>query len=150
MIPKNPATIAINGWLIENNLKDFQKRYLPNYEIEITSGYRDIEKNREVGGTADSAHIYNLARDFILKNKQTGEIISDFEMKRIYNDFIAPNWDGWSQFTPKQPNTNTGWIHAGLSRSLTDYTKYIGFAATAAGIAFGVRKLITRMKGAVR
>ena len=72
---KNPIVIAINGWLIENYLKKFNENYLPNFEIVETSGFRTEEKNRNIGGAKDSAHVYNLARDYVLKNISTGKNI---------------------------------------------------------------------------
>lgn len=151
MIPKNPLTLLFNGVLIESQIKAFADTYLPNYDIHYTSKYRDEAHNREVGGAPDSAHLYNLARDFVLINRATGETASDSEMKSIYNEFIAPNWEGWAQFTAKQPDTSTGWIHLNIDRDLTNYTKWVAYAGTAAGVALGIKELYkyvrTKMKG---
>jgi len=36
----------------------------------ISSGYRDRGLNREVGGSWDSMHLLDLARDIVLENRQ--------------------------------------------------------------------------------
>jgi zinc D-Ala-D-Ala carboxypeptidase len=40
-------------------------RSLLGYPISITSGYRNPELNRGIGGAAHSAHLYGYAADFI-------------------------------------------------------------------------------------
>ncbi len=67
-------------------------------------------------------------------------------MKNVYDKFIAPYWKGWGKFSPKQPDTDTGWIHLNLDRSLTDYVKWIAAAGTAAGFALGAKKLYSHFK----
>jgi len=146
MIPKNPFTLIINGGLVDSTLKAIAGSYLPNYEIQVTSGYRNEQKNKAVGGAADSAHMYNLARDFVLINKATGQIASDAEMKKIYTSYIKPYWEGYSMFTPKQPHTNTGWIHVNLDRSISENVKWIAYAATAAAVGVGIKEIWKHIK----
>lgn len=151
MVPKNPLTLLINGSILESEIKYLMETYLPNYDLQYTSGYRDEIKNQEVGGAADSAHMYNLARDFVLINKATGNICTDAEMERIYNGFIKPFWEGWSEFNAKKPDTSTGWIHLNLDREITENTKWIAYAGTAAGLFLGIKQIYkyvkTKMKG---
>jgi len=146
MIPKNPLTLLINGALTDAALTATVNSYLPNWKLQITSGYRTPAHNEEIGGKSDSAHIYNLGRDFVLINKQTGEIATDTQMKKLYEEFIKPNWEGYSEFKPKQANTNTGWIHANLDRGISEHVKWIAYAGTAAALALGVREIFKNVK----
>lgn len=138
-VPKNPITIKINGWLIEYYLRSFASKYLPEYDLQITSGYRSPGEQaalREKGFSAavDSAHLYNLARDFVIL--KDGKILSDTEMEKVFKDRF-PYWEGYSYFNPKTALTSTGWIHANIERELTRYTMYLGIAGSAvlAGVA---------------
>ena len=53
-------------------------------------------------------------------------------MERVFNDYILPNWEGYTYFSPKQEHTNTGWIHGNIDRKINKTTKLFGYAATAA------------------
>ena len=142
MIPKNPITIGINKSLLDKALKTLNETYLPNFDIVVTSQYRDKRKNKDVGGAEDSSHMYGLAADYVLKNRTTGVMLNDSQMERVFNEFIKPNWPGYTYFSPTQPHTKTGWIHGNLDR---DISKYAGWAA-AAGIIAGGAFLFTRLK----
>lgn len=146
MIPKNPITIAINKGIMEKALKAFNNIYLPAYDLVVTSFYRTEQENQDAGGADDSAHMYGLATDYVLKNKTTGKILSDSQMKAVFDGFIKPNWKGYTYFSPKQPDTNTGWIHANLDRGLTKYTMWAGAAALGAGALFVGNKLRQQFK----
>ncbi len=146
MIPKNPITIAINKSILEKALKVFNETYLPTYDIVVTSFYRNEKKNSEVGGSEDSAHMYGLAADYVLKNKITGVILNDSQMRRVFNEFIKPNWPGYTYFSPKQSNTATGWIHSNLERNISKYAGWAGVAGMAAGVAFLFPKILKQIK----
>lgn len=142
MIPVNPITIAINKALLDKALNDMNDLYLPNFDIVITSQYRDKRKNEKVGGAEDSAHMYGLAADYVLKNKTSGVMLNDTQMKTVFDEFIKPHWPGYTYFSPKQAHTKTGWIHSNLER---DISKYAGWAATA-GLVAGGAFLFTKLQ----
>jgi len=139
--PVNPVTIKVNGWLIDNQLHSFMNKYLPAYTFRETSGYRDFESNRAADGVIDSSHLYNLAKDGNLVNIATGEIISEQEGLKLYNDYFVPYWDGYAEFAKGSPGER--WhIHVNIDRGLTTYTKYAGILA---GVVVGgivLKKLI--------
>jgi len=145
MIPKDPITIKINGFITDRTLNDFFEKYLPAFDYQVTSGYRSEQQNtklREQGYSAaiDSSHMYNLARDFVLKNKQ-GRFLDDKQMRQVYNEFIKPLWPGYSAFTAKTDKTNTGWIHVNLNRDISKkYTQYAGLAFTALGLGLAAKR----------
>lgn len=146
MIPKNPITIAINKGLTDKALGVLNNLYLPSYDLKITSQYRDQAKNTSIGGSEDSAHMYGLAADFVLVNKVTGKIVSDSQMASVHKRFIKPYWKGYTYFKPKQPNTNTGWIHANLDREISKATMWAGVAAVAGGGLFFLNKFRKNLK----
>lgn len=139
MIPRLSLHKKINGWIMDSALNDFAEKILPNFELVITSGYRTPEYNATLPGAAkDSAHIYNLARDFNLKNISTGRILTDTELKKVFNRFVKPNWNGYTYYSSKKPNTSTGWIHVNLDRGISKKTFYLALAGmgTTGFIAF--------------
>lgn len=142
MIPKNPITIAINKGIMEKALGVFNATYLPAYDLIVTSFYRNEKENDDIGGADDSAHMYGLATDYVLKNKATGKILSDSMMKNVFDQYIKPKWPGYTYFKPKQPYTSTGWIHANLDRDLAKGTMWAGIAALFGAGAF----LFTRLR----
>lgn len=133
-IPKNFVTLEINGLILDRYLRFFVEKFLPQYDIEETSGYRNQQKNEEVGGAEYSAHLYNLAKDFTLRNRSTGQIVSNSQLKKIYDEFIDPHWDGYTKFYPSADSS--GHIHVNLDRDITTYTGYLGLAAVAVGGAW--------------
>lgn len=143
--PKNPVTLAINGWLIENYLDNFFKINLPAYEPIYTSEYRTPGHNKDVGGGPDSTHVYNLGRDFALKRKADGIILSDAQAENVFNDYFK-TWEGFAKFYPTGPGENSHHIHAHIDRDITTYTKYVGIAAIAAGAAWAFNKYKTKFK----
>lgn len=150
MIPKNPITIKINGWLTDNFLKSFMEKNLPAFDYKVTSGYRSLAKNAELkkagyNPAADSAHLYNLARDVVLYDKN-GKILSDEQMKKVWNQFISPTWEGYTYFSPKTSNTKTGWIHLNLDRAITEKTQLLGLAAMAIAVGLSYKKIWNYLK----
>lgn len=123
--PKNPITLKVNGWLVENYLHYFMNKYLPAFIFKETSGYRDEDHNREVGGVEDSSHLYNLARDGVLIRISTGEMISEEEGFQLFNEYFAPFWNGYAEFNPTTIS-ESWYIHINLSRKLVTYTKWTG------------------------
>lgn len=150
-IPKNPVTLWINGWLTDRVLDGFFEAYLPSWEKKITSGYRDKQdqellKQKGLKPATYSAHLYNLARDFVLVNKKSGEIATDAQMRKIFTQYIKPNWEGYAYYGAKNAASKTGWIHVNLDRGITDITTYAGMGLTAIVLAFSANSLIKKLK----
>ena len=145
-IPNNPITIAANVALIRSYLNQFMEQFLPNYIFRETSAYRDVKTNKEAGGVENSAHLYGLALDGNLIRKATGEIIDEKLGKKIFNDYFKPYFKGVSLFEKSSDGEN--WhIHLHLPRTITEYTKWAGYAGLAAGVAYVANKFIQKKKG---
>lgn len=142
MIPKNPITIILNQWITNKYFDWFHKRYLSTWDYETISEYRNPEKNREVGGVPDSSHQYGLAKDFVLKNKDTGEYLSAQQLEKIHSEFVYPYWEGFSLYEAPRDGFKTGHIHVNLDRDLTKYTWIAGLVAAVGAGAWGIQKLI--------
>lgn len=143
-IPTGPFTLAINGLLIDGAVGRLAKDFLPAYELEETSGYRNAEKNKEEGGAEWSSHMYNLAKDFVLKEKNTGRYLSPERLKQVYKMFVKPNWDGYSVYNPPKTGT-TGWIHVNLDREITNKTRWADYTVAGISVALGVAKIIKKL-----
>lgn len=143
-IPTGPITIALNGFIMDTVFNGFCEKYLPAYEVEITSGYRTPAENENAGGATYSAHQYNLARDFVLKNKQTGEYLSADMQKKVWEEWVKPHWNGYTYYNP--PKTGkTGWIHVNIDRAITDKTKVLEYAIGGISLFLGVKKIIEKL-----
>lgn len=130
--PINPITRRINGGLIDWFLNRFFVIFLPNYEKVITSGYRDTEVNRAADGTEDSAHLYNLGRDFSLKNLATGQLLTDDQARKVFDEFIKPNWKGYAKFYPSSGGKSHH-IHVHIDREISQATMWGGAAGALVG-----------------
>lgn len=134
--PKFPLVTSINasvlGWVFER----FKAKYLPAYNVVVTSEYRDPAKNREVGGAENSAHVHHLARDFVLYRKD-GTALTKPEARRVFDEFVKPHWPGYSLFEEDAGAKPSGYhVHVNLSRRITTYSGLL-----AAGVlAFGAYK----------
>ncbi len=147
---KNPLTNYINGLMVDASLKHLIENYLPAWDIKITSGYRSQADqldliSRGYNAAKDSSHLYNLARDFILINKTTGNTASDSEMQKIYEQFIKPYWIGYSKFTAKQSHTVSGWIHVNLDRDISQKNKILGIGIVGIISVGGIYKLLKQL-----
>jgi len=122
--PKFPLTVAINGAITDFYFDYFMKKHFPaGYAFTITSGYRTQAKNNEVGGAANSAHLHNLGRDFVVT--KNGTLLNQSEYQNFYNNYIKDSWNGYSYTSGKH-------IHVNLSRK-------IGIAANLLAISvFGI------------
>lgn len=136
MIPVLKTHIGLNTWALDRAVDWLQKNYLPTFEIVETSKYRSPQHNRDVGGAPDSAHIYGLALDFALKNKTTGNILSDEQLKNVWSKFVKPYWPGYTYYSPKQKDSSTGWIHVNLDRSVSKSMFPLALAVTVGGLGF--------------
>ena len=80
---------------VANNLEYIREK-LGNYPILVTSGFRNKEVNKAVGGVRNSDHLEGLAVDIIIKNnksikdtaKQIIETQLEFDQIIIYRNFI--------------------------------------------------------------
>jgi len=116
--PKNPLTVKLNLAVLDYYFQAFVKKWLPAFTPVITSSYRTGTKNKEVGGAANSAHLHGLAYDFILKNS-AGQAIPKLQAKKVFDEFIFPNWSGFSLF---EADESGGYhIHVNLSREISTY-----------------------------
>ncbi|MDX1373765.1 MAG: hypothetical protein R3321_14925, partial [Nitrososphaeraceae archaeon] len=94
----------------------------------------------------DSAHLYGLAIDGNLINKNTGEIINESTGRVIWEDYFNQYWDGYTEFSPG--TSNKRWhIHLNINREINAYTKWAGLAAAAITGAVFVKKFIYTKKG---
>jgi len=136
MIPKNPLTLMANGFLIEYLLNRAIQEMFPGYEILFTSGYRSLEDQedlaeRGLNPAPDSAHLYNLARDFTLINVTNGQQVSSEALEALYESKFKDVWPGYSYFSPAKKGLKGPHIHANLDREITEKTKILGFAGAA-------------------
>lgn len=144
-IPNGPLTISLNGLIMDHTLQEFADRYLPAFELEITSGYRSPQHNEEVGGAEFSAHQYNLARDFALKTKD-GNLISAGKLEQIWEEYVKPNWPGYTYYHPPVSGV-TGWIHVNLDREITTKTRFADWTLTGLAALFAAKKIFKKVKG---
>lgn len=124
--PANPLTAKINLAILGFYFDWFCKKYLPAFKPEITSGYRDNEKNESVGGANNSAHLHGLAYDFVLRYPN-GEPLPKAQAKVVFENFIKPNWAGYALW--EETPAGVWHIHVNLSRKITEYAAIMGLAA---------------------
>lgn len=143
-IPKGPVSLTINGMIVDAVLHNFARTYLSPYDYEVTSGYRNRIENIEADGTQFSAHLYNLARDIVLKDKSTGQYLTPDRLKEVYQIYVKPYWQGWSNYNPPATGT-TGWIHLNLDRDISKSTILLDYAANGFILAIGIKKLLKKI-----
>lgn len=143
-IPTGPITIGLNGMIMNSVFNNFVKKYLPAYDVEVTSSYRNPAENEAVDGAEYSAHLYNLARDFVLKYKD-GNYVSAEKLEKVYNEFVKPYWEGYSYYHPPKTGV-TGWIHVNIDRNLTNKTKVVEMTTGAIAIGLAIRKVLQNFR----
>lgn len=143
-IPSGPITIALNGFITDMVFNGFAEKWLPAYDVEITSAYRTPAQNEKADGAQYSAHLYNLARDFVLKDKN-GNYIPAAQLEKVYQEFVSPNWQGYSYYNPPKTGV-TGWIHVNLDRGITDKTKILEWTVSGVGLLLGIKKIANQLK----
>lgn len=143
-VPTGPITIGLNGFIMDTVFNGFIKQYLPAYEVITTSGYRTPDENEKAGGAKYSAHQYNFARDFALKDRE-GNLLSPERLKSVYDEFVKPNWNGYSSYNPPKTG-NTGWIHVNIDRSITLKTRVAEYAITGVSLFLGIKKIYKHLK----
>lgn len=127
--PTSPITVRLNQFVLSTYFKWFVKKYLPAFKVVITSGYRAPDKNAEVGGVENSAHLHGLAYDIILQ-KPDGAAITRDQARKVFADFIAPNWGGYALWEDGAgaDGKKTWHIHLNLSRRVTEYASIFGIS----------------------
>lgn len=147
--PKDPGTLKANGFIIDNYLREFFNSYYHGFGYHVTSAYRDFQENIEAGGASDSAHLYNLARDFVILDRSS-QIVPEERAKSMWEQF-SDLWKGYTYFSPSKPSTGRddakGYhIHANLPREWTVRTKWVGGLMTAGIIGFLAYKVFKNPK----
>jgi len=133
--PAFPLTVQLNLVYLRLVFDWFRSKYLPAFDVQVTSEYRDQAHNREVGGADNSAHVHGLARDFILKYKD-GRVVPVAQAKAVFDEFIAPNWPGFALWEGDH-------IHVNLSRRVSNTSGLVGVGL----VGFGVYKLVKSIGG---
>lgn len=139
-IPKNPGTIKTNGIVIDNYVREFFAKYLPLYGYHVTDGYRTEAENKAIPGAApDSAHMHNLARDFVILDR-AGEMVPEDKAKTLHEQFFV-DWVGYTEFSPSRPEGDplgkkSYHIHANLPREWTKRTRWFGGALVFGAVVF--------------
>ena len=91
-------------------LKLDKARYIANITFKITSGYRTVKHNKEVGGVSNSSHLHGLAADISATTSSQKFIIVNALLKvgftriGIGNTFIHVDLD-------KTKNQNVMWTY---------------------------------------
>lgn len=133
--PTSPLTLKMNGAVMDIVMDWFKSKYLPAFKVVYTSGTRTAEKNAQVGGAKNSAHVHGLARDFILYRKD-GAALTEKEGKMIFDEFIFPNWPGFALWEGDH-------VHVNLPRHVSTV---VG-AATVGAAAWGIYKAFKSLGG---
>jgi len=122
--PVNPLALKINLLILKYVREQFFKKYLPNYLPVITSDLRSADHNADLGGAVNSAHLHGLAEDFTLTTIN-GQAVPEIQAKAAYDQIIAPNWSGFSEWEPS--SSGKGYhIHINLSREISIYSAAVG------------------------
>lgn len=138
--PVNPLTLKLNLTILRYVSSLFSTKWLPALERVVTSDLRTASHNKDVGGVENSTHVHGLAEDFQLKYKGNGSLLSESQARAVYDQFIAPNWPGFTEF--EKSSSGEGYhIHWQLSREVSTYAGLI----TVAGIGVVGFALIKKM-----
>jgi uncharacterized protein YcbK (DUF882 family) len=99
--PKEQATLE-NLDILADKMQEV--RDLLDSPIIITSGYRCLELNMKLTNSAkDSFHLFGLAADFIVKNKDPEKIVKLLSSEISVDKAIATYY--------KKNNRNSQWVH---------------------------------------
>lgn len=114
--PKEQATLENLDILAD---KAQEMRDLIDQPIHITSGYRSLELNKNLTGSAtDSYHMYGLAIDFVVANMSPIEICKFFSNKIQCDRMIASYlWD-------KKDRRYKKWVHVQINNQQNQNNNY--------------------------
>ena len=137
LIPSNNILIQILSeiytrfvWFLYAN------KHLPKtITWKITSSYRSPQKNRDVGGVINSAHLYGLALDVVFF--ENGAPVTFQRQTQILDKYIRPFWRGFAL---------SEYDHAHLNLNRSVQQKIIIPAAIALGAGVIYWFLIRRKK----
>jgi len=108
--PKFPLTTAINGAILNFYFDWFTKKHIPiGYTWITTSEHRTAEKNKQIGGAANSAHVHHLAKDFVIK--KDGTTLQGRDLENFWAKYFKNKWSGYTYASDKH-------IHVNLSRRI--------------------------------
>jgi len=119
--PVNPLTIKLNLTILRFVLSQFAAKWLPAFDLVVTSELRTAEHNKKVGGVDNSTHVHGLGTDFQLKYKANGEPVPEVQARAAFDGFIKPNWPGHSEFEASSKGEGYH-VHVQLSREISTYT----------------------------
>jgi hypothetical protein len=128
--PKNPLTIRINLAILRYVRTMFFSKWLPGFQPAVSSDVRTAERNAKVGGAANSAHVHGLAEDFQLKDL-AGKVIPEPQAKALFEQFIKPNWPGFSMWEASSPGEGYH-VHVQLNRNISTYAGVVSLAGMGA------------------
>lgn len=127
--PSFPLVAQVNQAYTDFVFRRWFAKNFPGYEVEETGGLRTQERNAQVGGANNSAHLHGLAKDFAIK--KSGRVLSVPEHQALYTAVVVPTWPGFTEFDPSNNH-----IHVNLTREITPImTMAVGAAAVIAGAA---------------
>lgn len=114
--PKEQATLENLDILAD---KAQEMRDLINKPIHITSGYRSLELNQTLPGSAsDSYHMYGLAFDFVIGGMTPIEICKFFSNKIRCDKMIASySWD-------RKDKRYKRWVHVQINNQSSQDNNY--------------------------
>lgn len=119
--PSNPLARAINGAVLDYYWQNFKDKYLPGYEVRVTSRYRNQKDNARVGGVPNSAHLHNLAIDFVIDtNGKPNYALTE----KVWHDIVSRKWRGFSLYHKNH-------IHVNLTRKISRLSSAIAVAMMA-------------------
>lgn len=144
--PTNKIILEANGWVLEKYLKFFFSTFVSSkYNYRETSGYRSPEENAKTpGAAADSTHMYNLGKDWILIYQNDGTIVPESEAKREFEQF-KKKWKGYIYFDPSTKD-KTYHIHSNIDRDITKYTKFFAVSVGVAGVGIIAKSFMDSFK----
>lgn len=123
--PGFPLIAKINQAITDYYFDHFVEKYLAplGLSVRVTGKLRDVDRNAEVGGAENSAHLHGLAIDFQLL--RAGKPLTPADTAQVFRDVIKPNFPGYAvDETPIGKNH----IHVNYTRLITTYTSLAGFA----------------------
>lgn len=143
--PKSPLVLALNGQIAKRVFAFWLNNFLPGYTARVTSTYRDPSHNAEVSGKSNSAHLHNLAIDFVLM--KDGKFLNEATARNVFNK-AAQYWPGFALFEPAS-NKQGYHIHLNLNRSVSIIAR-VGIALAFTGIIATTAVVVIRSTRAAR
>lgn len=144
--PKSPLVLALNGQITKRVFAFWMNSFLHGYTARVTSTYRDPSHNDEVGGKSNSAHVHNLAIDFVLYDAK-GKALTEAQARNVFSK-AAQYWPGYALFEPAD-NRQGYHIHLNLNRTVSIVAR-IGIAMAFTGVVAATAVVVVRSTRAAR